>query len=195
LASVKEESGLAQVVPLIEPRIRLAAQGDRAAAEALLQEILPRVRNLVRYLVRGDSEVDDITQVALLSILRGLGGFRGHGKWTSWVDRITAREAIAYQKKTRRDRNRLQDLQREAEFLQPSQPPPDRFLKRRDLVRRLDGLPQAQREALVFHHVLGMSVGEVAEEMDVPFDTAKSRLRLGLKKLRSENSQGGDADE
>src|SRR5262245_38204484 len=43
-----------------------AARGDRKAAEALLRALLPRVRNLVRYFVRGDAEVDDISQEALV---------------------------------------------------------------------------------------------------------------------------------
>lgn len=195
MASAKEQFRLAAVLPLVEPRIRQAANGDRVAAQALLEEILPRVRNLVRYITRGDSEVDDITQIALLAILRGLGGFRGHGKWTGWVDRITAREAIAYQKKRRRDQKRIQEIQLDVEWFHPPQSMADRHLKRRDLVRRLDLLPETQRQALVYRHVLGMSVAEVAEEMDVAFDTAKSRLRLGIKKLREETDKEGAEDE
>src|SRR5262245_38147803 len=55
----------------IDTRIAAAARGDRAAAQALLTELLPRVRNLVRYLVRGDRDVDDIAQEALIAIACG----------------------------------------------------------------------------------------------------------------------------
>src|SRR4051794_36187591 len=74
-----------------DPRVSAAAGGDRAAAEALCRELLPRVRNLVRYLLRGDSRVDDVAQEALIAVLRGLGTFRGEGRFESWVDRVVAR--------------------------------------------------------------------------------------------------------
>jgi RNA polymerase sigma factor (sigma-70 family) len=48
----------------------------------------------------------------------------------------------------------------------------------------LDELPDAQREALVLHHVLGMTVSEVADQLEAPQETVRSRLRLGKDRLR-----------
>ena len=81
-------------VNALRSTIDAAVRGDRRAAGSLLQERLPRVRNLVRYLVRGDDHVDDIAQQALLAILRGLPTFEGTGSFPAWCDRITAREAF-----------------------------------------------------------------------------------------------------
>jgi RNA polymerase sigma-70 factor, ECF subfamily len=47
-------------------------------------------------------------------------------------------------------------------------------------------LPDEQREVLVMHHVLGLSVREIAEELATPFETVRSRLRLGMARLRNE---------
>jgi RNA polymerase sigma-70 factor (ECF subfamily) len=52
------------------------------------------------------------------------------------------------------------------------------------MARALDTLPFEQRHALVLHHVLEMSVPEVAEEMRAPIETVRSRLRLGRVRLR-----------
>ena len=41
----------------IDPRVTAAAAGDRRAAHELLSELLPRMRNLIRYLIRGDDLV------------------------------------------------------------------------------------------------------------------------------------------
>src|SRR5436853_381984 len=60
------------------------------------------------------------------------------------------------------------------------------------LAQVLDGLPDAQRQALVLHHVVGMSVPELAAELGVSFDTAKSRLRLGMERLRKHYLGGRD---
>jgi RNA polymerase sigma-70 factor (ECF subfamily) len=53
-------------------------------------------------------------------------------------------------------------------------------------VRCLDALPTEQRECIVLHHVVGLSVPELASELSIPFETARSRLRLGIAKLREE---------
>src|SRR5689334_3483784 len=78
-----------------DPRIAAAANGDRAAAESICRELVPRVRNLVRYLLRGDGRVDDVSQEALIAVLRGLGSYRGDGRFESWVDRVVARTTFA----------------------------------------------------------------------------------------------------
>jgi len=57
----------------------------------------------------------------------------------------------------------------------------------RDAVRTaLRRLPSAQREALVLAYWGGMTAGEIARRSDVPLGTAKSRIRLGLARLREE---------
>ena len=78
-----------------------ACAGDRRAAEQLMQALLPRVRNLVRYLMRGDSDVDDIAQESLVTILRGLSSYRGEGSVTAWSDRIVARTVFAHLRRSR----------------------------------------------------------------------------------------------
>jgi RNA polymerase sigma-70 factor (ECF subfamily) len=55
-------------------------------------------------------------------------------------------------------------------------------------VRFLDAIPSEQREALVLHHVVGLSVPEIAEDLAVSGETIRSRLRLGIAKLRAHRS-------
>jgi RNA polymerase sigma-70 factor (ECF subfamily) len=63
---------------------------------------------------------------------------------------------------------------------------PDEHTLRRQTARCLDALPVEQREAIVLHHVVGLSVPELATELAIPFETARSRLRLGMEKLREQ---------
>lgn len=74
--------------------------------------------------------------------------------------------------------------------------PPDEYVARRRAVRMLDTLSDEQRRAVVLHHVVGLSVPEVAEELSIPFETARSRLRLGMGKLRrhAQHERGGSDD-
>lgn len=159
-----------------------ASQGDIDALERLFLALLPRVRNLVRYLVRGEREVDDLSQEALLQLLRGLGTYRGDGEFRAWVDRVVARSVFA----SRRRPEQATDWSTTADELTPtdSRALPDAECGRRQLVACLDALPDPQRGALVGHHVLGMTVPEVSEALGVPEETVRSRLRLGKERLK-----------
>lgn len=163
--------------------LEAARAGDRLAAARVLAALLPRVRNLVRYLIRGDREVDDVVQEASVSLLRGLGGYRGEGLFRSWADRVVARTTFAWLGRRREQEQQVQELPNSIAAVDSAQPL-DEFLARRRVVVALDGLPFEQRHALVLHHVLEMSVPEVAQETGAPIETVRSRLRLGRARLR-----------
>lgn len=165
---------------------RRAGAGDGSAAERLFLALLPRVRNLVRYLIRGDRDVDDLSQEALLTLLRGLSSYRGEGAFRAWADRIVARSVFAS-----RRRVRLVEVGLDAEppatneTSQGSEAQAtDSYCSRREMARHLDTLPEAQRTALVLHHVLGMTVPEIATELGVPLETVRSRLKQGKDQLK-----------
>lgn len=167
----------------IDPRVSAAIAGDRHAASVLLLELLPRIRNLIRYLIRGDQAVDDIAQEAMIAVLRGLPSYRGEGSLRAYSDRIVARVALSWARRDRRqkDRERESAVQQEPSSSIES---PEQYLLRRQAVARLDRLSYEQRHALVLHHMVGLSVPEVAQQLSVPIETVRSRLRLAQNKLR-----------
>ncbi|AGC48446.1 ECF family RNA polymerase sigma factor [Myxococcus stipitatus DSM 14675] len=172
--------------PGVDPRVQAAIQGRREATESLLMELLPRVRNLVRYLVRGDGDVEDISQESLIALIRGLPSYRGEGPFPSWVDRVVARTTFAWLKRARGTEARRGEEEALDLVSVPSEDaPPDEYVHRRRMVMLLDRVPDEQRHAMVLHHVLGMSVPEVADELGIPFETIRSRLRLGRAALRA----------
>jgi RNA polymerase sigma-70 factor (ECF subfamily) len=158
---------------------------EREAVESLLLELLPRVRNLVRYLVRGDSEVEDIAQEALIALLHGLPTYRGEGLLRSWADRVVARTTFTWLKRMRDSRSPQLDEPEELVSVASTDAPLDEYVHRQHMVMLLDRLPNEQRHALVLHHVLEMSVPEIAAELGIPFETVRSRLRLGRAALRA----------
>jgi RNA polymerase sigma-70 factor (ECF subfamily) len=166
-------------------RILAAAAGDRAAATELLARALPRVRNLVRYLVRGDSDVDDISQRVLLELLGSFRTFRGIGSFEGWCDRITVRVTLHDRRAARSYQRKKEQTALELYAVRDEGSGPDDYLNRRRLAQKLDGVPLEQRQALVLHHCVGLSVREVASELAIPFETARSRLRLGSARLRA----------
>lgn len=178
---------------IVDARVAAAVAGDRRAIESLVAELLPRIRNLVRYLVRGDSDADDLAQEALVAIVRGLPSHRGEGSFQAWADRVAVRATFAGLRKARRIRARLDGAADLASVPHPDGPP-DEYAQRRAAVRLLDQIPDEQRHVLALHHVLGLSVPEIAEELAIPFETVRSRLRIGIAKLRAlhgETAAGG----
>ena len=164
-----------------DPRITAAASGDRDAAESLCRELLPRVRNLVRYLVRGDARVDDIAQDALIAVLRGLASYRGEGRFEAWVDRVVARSTFATLRRLRAE------TQPGAEDVAGRERDPgdvSPYEDRRELAAALDRLPGDQRQALILHFSVGLTVPEIAEAVAAPLETVRSRLRLAKAALR-----------
>jgi RNA polymerase sigma-70 factor (ECF subfamily) len=172
-----------------DARLAAAVAGDRKALEDVVAELLPRVRNLVRYLVRSDAEVDDIAQEALVAIIGGLHSHRGEGTLNAWADRVTARATFAFLRRTRRVRAQV-DTGADLSAVPHPDGPPDDYAARRRAVALLNKIPDDQRNALVLHHVAGMSVPEIAGELGLPFETVRSRLRIGMGKLRALHHQG-----
>ncbi|NMO18443.1 sigma-70 family RNA polymerase sigma factor [Pyxidicoccus fallax] len=173
-----------------DPRIQEAIQGRREATESLLMELLPRVRNLVRYLVRGDADVDDIAQEGLIALMRGLPTYRSEGRFHAWADRVVVRATFAWLKRARGREARHAGEPAELVAVPAEDALPDEYVHRRHLVTLLDELSTEQRHALVLHHVLEMSVPEIATELGIPFETVRSRLRLGRAALRALASAG-----
>lgn len=162
-----------------------AAAGESASIQRLIGELLPRVRNLVRYLVRGDRDVDDLSQDALLLILEGIHTYRGDGAFRSWADRVVARSVFAARRASSR---RAEQSVEDGDVAAASSALPDRYYLRRQVAERLDALPLAQRDALVLHCVVGLRIAEVATELGVPEETVRSRIRLGKDRLRQQLS-------
>jgi RNA polymerase sigma-70 factor, ECF subfamily len=166
--------------------VRGAVAGDRSLTEALFQRLVPRIRNLVRYLTSADAEAHDIAQEAALAVLLGLPSYRGDGPFLGWVDRSVVRITL-----TRRRRSRTlaarSDAARdvdEAHEIAGATPFDERYAARRRLVVLLNQLPVEQRDVLVLHHVLDMTIEEIGDQLSVPPETIRTRLRRAKARLR-----------
>ncbi|WP_240488798.1 RNA polymerase sigma factor [Labilithrix luteola] len=174
----------------VNPRIEAASRGDRAALTALAEELIPRVRNLVRYLTKS-GDIDDITQEALVTVLRSVPNYRPIGSFTAWVDRIVVRVTYGELRKRRRDAtHEAIDI----EAVPAPVDPASVYATRTHIAAVLDGLPADQRFAVVLHHALGMSAAEIAEEMSAPLETIRSRLRVGMQHLRRSMNVSNEGD-
>lgn len=167
-----------------------AIAGNAAALESFVTQLLPRVRNLVRYLVWRDSDVDDLTQEALLVVLDGLATYRGEGAFEAWADRVVVRAVFRQLKRLRQEPSRIEGpVDFDEHQFQAQVAAPDEYMTRRQMLAALDRLSAEQRHVLVLHHVLDFTVPEMASQLKISAETVRSRLRLARNNLREQQQR------
>lgn len=172
----------------MDPRVAAFLSGDRSAGEQLLLELLPRVRNVIRILVGRDRDVDDIAQMVMVNVIDSLPGYRGDAPLVAWVDRITARTTLAHVKKRRAKEHVEADFEEDSPSVVHLNgayaPSAEGAADVGKVLGFLDVLPETQRQAVVLHHALGYTIAETANQQGVTGETLRSRLRLGMGRLR-----------
>ena len=154
------------------------------SVEALVQAQLPWIRRRLRSLFPPHLDLDELEQKVLLNVLRSLPSYRGEGSLRAWVDSITLRVGLSHARRVRARERREQALVEGLGDME-QRLPSEAYFTRRQVQALLSVLPPEQERAVVLHHVIGLEVSEVAEDQGVPTETARSRLRLGMQKLRS----------
>ncbi|HLG52239.1 MAG TPA: sigma-70 family RNA polymerase sigma factor [Chloroflexota bacterium] len=170
-----------------DPRevLQRIARGDQDA----LGELYSRFRvPLFRYLCQltGDEALaEDILQETLVAVWTSAGGFAGQSSVLTWLIGVARRQAhniLRRRSVPLADADALRDLPAE----EPE--PEDAVLaraEREELARAVRRLPTIYREALVLAFVHGLSYREMAEVLEVPEGTVKSRLSNAKRALRA----------
>ena len=161
-----------------------AAKGERSGRRRLIQRVLPRVEQTVRFLAKERSDTDDLIQLALVEVVRSIRSFKGDAALDYWVDRVTLRTS-AKQFQRRRRRAEI----RERYFMPPScSMAVDEEVALRQVRERLQTafgkLKEKQRVPVALHFVHGYEATEIAELTGEKLNTVRGRLRRGMAKLR-----------
>ena len=141
------------------------------------------VRSIVRRLLAGHHDVEDVTQEAFAKAYAALHRFRGDSSLETWFYRILVRQAHN-QRRWRALRERFAGSAPE-EPAAPAVAPGDPVLRRR-IAEALGQLTRRQREAFVLVHLEGFTVSECAAVLGKPSGTVKSHLHRARKALRGE---------
>jgi RNA polymerase sigma-70 factor, ECF subfamily len=125
-----------------------------------------------------DADAADATQEALLAIVRGLPRFDGRSSFRTWSYRVAVNACLdELRRRKRRPTTGLPDLER---FDRPSYGSgPDDVASRLELDAALAALPDDFRAAVVLRDVADLDYAEIAEVLQIPAGTVRSRIARG----------------
>jgi RNA polymerase sigma-70 factor (ECF subfamily) len=185
-----DEAAEAVPDPLAE-LARQAAAGDHAAANALLIKLTPALLRVARQILGPQHpELSDVTQEAACGLLLALPRFRGECTLVHFACRVAMLVSMNVRRREISHHRKTETLSELQQVYLPSALPPtpeDRLLGERaaEAIRQLLGsLPEAQAEVLGLHHVVGLTMPEIAAVTRAPLETVRSRLRLGRHAVR-----------
>ena len=160
----------------------LARAGDQRAFERLVDEIGGRMHAVAYNIVRDRQLAEDATQQALLGMWRGIGKLRDPARFEAWAFRLLVRACHAEVRSFRRWVPNL--VSRPPETATPDQAP-SAVANRDQLERGFARLSFDQRTVVVLHFYLDMPASEIADVLDIPPGTARSRLYNATLSLRA----------
>jgi len=163
------------------------AAGDKAAFKTVYTLTAPKLNAIIKSMIKDEALTHDILQQAYVSIWENAGKFDSKkGKAFTWILVITRRKALDMI----RSRKRLSLSDELSEDLADDKMQSDlgakAHLLRRLFAPHLSSLSFNSQQAVILSTVYGMSSREIGEKFGVPTHTAKSWVRRGLQKLKSE---------
>jgi RNA polymerase sigma-70 factor, ECF subfamily len=162
---------------------RRASEGDHDAFTALVDGSIGRLYAVACLILRDRDRAHDAVQEALVAAWRDIRSLRDPDRVDAWFRRLVVR--ACYRQARREQRRSVVEL-RVVSDVPPAVPGPELSVVDRDrLERGFERLGPDQRAVLVLYHYVDLPLSEVADALDIPVGTAKSRLNRALAAMRA----------
>jgi RNA polymerase sigma-70 factor (ECF subfamily) len=168
--------------------VRRVQDGDQAAFNLLVLKYQRKVLRLVSRIVRDPSEVEDVVQEAFVKAYRALPKFRGESAFYTWLYRIAVNTAKNHLVSLGKQPIPMTDLTPdeddtesfEARSVVTDNQTPESLLLSRQIAetvnQSIESLPAELRTAITLREIEGLSYEEIAEAMNCPIGTVRSRI-------------------
>ncbi len=175
-------------------------QGDASAFETLVTRHQRGVFNFLLRSVHNQSRAEELLQEVFLRVVRSKARYTPTAKFTTWLYSIARNLCVDESRRARFRRHQSLDAPRKGadgeagaamiSSIPSGAVPTDEAAEaptiRKRLAQAVDSLPLEQREVFLLRQVSGLSFREIAETVEIPENTVKSRMRYALEKLRGE---------
>ena len=174
-----------------EQILERALTGDAEAFGEIVKRWERRIFALAYGMLGREEDARDATQETFLAAFRNLRGFRGEAKVSSWLHRIAVNQCITRQRRAKvRNEAALEDEQEKqaATFAAPMELSPVRVAEGQEHIaavrRAVSALPLELRQVVLMKEFEELTFREIADVLDLPLSTVKSRLYTAMKQLQ-----------
>jgi len=172
-----------------EELVEAVQAGEASAFDVLVGRWEDRIRGAAYRFLGSEDEARDVAQEAFLKAYRSLAGFKREARFSSWLYQIATnlcRDRLRRRKT--RPQTSLEALEEAGPVIAETRPGAHERLIERDLAeavrRAIQSLPEEQREVVILKEYQDLTFLEIAQALDVPVSTVKTRLYRGLVQLR-----------
>jgi len=195
----------------IETLIQRCLNGDQAAWDAIVRQYWRKVFNVAYKFVGRHDQAEDLAQDIFLKIFKSLDTFDRRANFQTWLISVSRNLCIDHYRSVRKERETI-DRDVDANQLSPvsREAGPMASLEHRDRVtllrQALAALPETLRTAVLLRDIQELSYQEIADRLELPEGTVKSRINRGrtelarqIRRLRGDDysptgSKGSDSD-
>lgn len=161
-------------------------QGDKTAFDLLVRKYQRKIMRLLSRMIRDPADLEDVAQETFIKAYRALGQFRGESAFYTWLYRIainTARNWLSASGRRPSGSGMLENEDGET-FSETDNlsdiSTPESVLASREIAATVNAvieeLPEELRTAIVLREIEGMSYDEIAQTMNCPIGTVRSRI-------------------
>ena len=166
--------------------VEKAQRGDKKAFGMLVEKYQRRLNRLLSRMVRDQSEIEDIVQDSFIKAYRAINNFRGDSAFYTWLYRIGINTAKNHLVKLGKRPKAMNDVEiEEIENFEDapdlrSHETPESSMMSREIVasvnQTIEALPNELKEAISLREMDGLSYEEIADLMNCPIGTVRSRI-------------------
>lgn len=165
--------------------VKRVQQGDKSAFDVLVVKYQQKVVNLISRFVSDQSECYDVAQETFIKAYRALGNFRGDSQFYTWLYRIAANTAKNHlASRSRKSPAYSVDVEDAEHFtgesgLKEYTNPENMLLTdeiKQTVFAAIEKLPDDLKSAITLREIEGLSYEDIADVMDCPIGTVRSRI-------------------
>jgi RNA polymerase sigma-70 factor (ECF subfamily) len=162
--------------------VERASRGDQDAFATLVTASASRCYALAFRILRDPQRAEDAAQQALLGAWRDLPKLREPERFDAWLQRLVVHACYG---EARRDRRWTARIRLISPDPRPADDAASSVATRDELERGFRRLSPEQRSVVVLHHYAGYPLTEIADILEIPVGTARSRLHYATRQLRA----------
>ena len=168
-----------------EAIVKRVQQGDVSAYNILVIKYQHKVAQIISKFVGNSADVNDVAQEAFIKAYKAINNFRGESSFYTWLYRIVVNAAKTYLESNSKRKNHIDVDSEEFQSIDSqgvltSRESPDKIIEAQELqqviLSAMSELPEELRQAIMLREVEGMSYEDMADLLQIPIGTVRSRI-------------------